>query len=127
MNVEKGLYYTKDHEWLRVEDEFAYIGITDFAQEQLGDIVYIELPEVDDEFDKDESFGSIESVKTAADLNMPVSGVIVEAKEDLNDEPELINDDAFENWIIKIKINDEAELEKLMGVSEYEEYISEEV
>ncbi len=127
MNVEKGLYYTKDHEWLRVEDEFAYIGITDFAQEQLGDIVYIELPEVDDEFDKDESFGSIESVKTAADLNMPVGGVVVEAKEDLNDEPELVNSDAFENWIIKIKINDEAELEELMGDAKYEEYISEEV
>lgn len=127
MNVEKGLYYTKDHEWLRVEDEFAYIGITDFAQEQLGDIVYIELPEVDDEFEKDESFGSIESVKTAADLNMPVGGVVVEAKEDLNDEPELVNSDAFENWIIKIKINDEAELEELMGDAKYEEYISEEV
>lgn len=127
MNVVKGLYYTKDHEWLRVEDEFAYIGITDFAQEQLGDIVYIELPEVDDEFDKDESFGSIESVKTAADLNMPVGGVVVEAKEDLNDEPELVNSDAFENWIIKIKINDEAELEELMGDAKYEEYISEEV
>lgn len=127
MNVEKGLYYTKDHEWLRVEDEFAYIGITDFAQEQLGDIVYIELPEVDDEFDKDESFGSIESVKTAADLNMPVGGVVVEAKEDLNDEPELVNSDAFENWIIKIKINDQAELEELMGDAKYEEYISEEV
>lgn len=127
MNVEKGLYYTKDHEWLRVEDEFAYIGITDFAQEQLGDIVYIELPEVDDEFDKDEAFGSIESVKTAADLNMPVGGVVVEAKEDLNDEPELVNSDAFENWIIKIKINDEAELEELMGDAKYEEYISEEV
>lgn len=127
MNVKKGLYYTKDHEWLRVEDEFAYIGITDFAQEQLGDIVYIELPEVDDEFDKDESFGSIESVKTAADLNMPVGGVVVEAKEDLNDEPELVNSDAFENWIIKIKINDEAELEELMGDAKYEEYISEEV
>lgn len=127
MNVVKGLYYTKDHEWLRVEDEFAYIGITDFAQEQLGDIVYIELPEVDDEFDKDEAFGSIESVKTAADLNMPVGGVVVEAKEDLNDEPELVNSDAFENWIIKIKINDEAELEELMGDAKYEEYISEEV
>lgn len=126
MKVEKGLYYTEDHEWLRVEDEFGYVGISDFAQHQLGDIVYIELPDVDDEFDKEEAFGSIESVKTAADLNMPVAGVVVEVNEELNDAPESVNDDAFGSWIIKIKINDESEIEELMGDSEYEDFVSEE-
>lgn len=126
MKVEKGLYYTEDHEWLRVEDEFGYVGISDFAQHQLGDIVYIELPDVDDEFDKEEPFGSIESVKTAADLNMPVGGVVVEVNEELNDAPESVNDDAFGSWIIKIKINDESEIEELMGDSEYEDFVSEE-
>lgn len=126
MKVEKGLYYTEDHEWLRVEDEFGYVGISDFAQHQLGDIVYIELPDVDDEFDKEEAFGSIESVKTAADLNMPVGGVVVEVNEELNDAPESVNDDAFGSWIIKIKINDESEIEELMGDSEYEDFVSEE-
>ena len=126
MKVEKGLYYTEDHEWLRVEDEFGYVGLSDFAQHQLGDIVYIELPDVDDEFDKEEAFGSIESVKTAADLNMPVGGVVVEVNEELNDAPESVNDDAFGSWIIKIKINDESEIEELMGDSEYEDFVSEE-
>lgn len=126
MKVEKGLYYTEDHEWLRLEGEHAYVGISDFAQHQLGDIVYIELPDVDDEFEKAEAFGSIESVKTAADINMPVGGVIVEVNEELNDAPESVNDDAFGSWLVKIKVNDEAEVEELMGDSEYEDFIAEE-
>ena len=126
MKVEKGLFYTEDHEWLRVEGEFGYVGLSDFAQEQLGDIVYIELPEVDDEYDKGEDFGSVESVKTAADINMPVGGTIVEVNEELNDSPEVVNEDAYGSWIVKIKIADEAEVEELMGDEDYEKFAAEE-
>lgn len=93
MKVLKDLYYTKDHEWLRVDGDEAYIGITDFAQDSLGDIVYVELPEVDDEFNKEEAFAAVESVKAASDVYMPVDGRIVEVNEALLDEPNLLNDD----------------------------------
>lgn len=126
MAVLKNLYYTEDHEWLKVSGKEAYIGITDFAQEQLGDIVYVELPEVDDELDKEEAFSAIESVKAASDIYMPVDGRIIEVNEELLDAPELINTDAYENWIVKIELKDESQLEELMTSEEYEELIAEE-
>lgn len=127
MSVLKNLYYTRDHEWLKVKGNEAYIGITDFAQEQLGDIVYVELPEVEDELDKDDTFSAIESVKAASDIYMPVDGIVLEVNEELLDAPELINTDAYENWIVKIQLTDEAQLEELLTSEEYEEYIAEEV
>ena len=126
MNVLKNLYYTEDHEWLKVNGNEAYIGITDFAQEQLGDIVYVELPEIDDELDKDDVFSAIESVKAASDIYMPVDGKILEINEELLDAPELINTDAYENWIVKIGLTDESQLEELLTSEQYEEFIAEE-
>lgn len=126
MKVIKGLYYSEDHEWVRLEGEEAYIGITDYAQEELGDIVYVELPEVDDEFEEDDEFAAIESVKAASDVYIPVSGKVIEINEELIDSPELLNEDAFENWIIKLELEDRSELESLMSSEEYEEFISEE-
>lgn len=126
MKVLKDLYYTNDHEWLKVNGNQAYIGITDFAQEQLGDIVYVELPELDDELVKDDAFSAIESVKAASDIYMPVDGTIVEVNEELLDAPELINTDAYENWIVKIELSDKSQLDDLMTSEEYEELIAEE-
>lgn len=123
--VEKGLLYTEDHEWLRIEDGFGYVGLTDFAQHQLGDIVYIELPDVDEEYEVGESIGSVESVKTAADINIPVSGVVVEVNEDLDAEPEKVNAEPYETWICKIKLNDTAEAEDLMTDAQYEDFCEE--
>lgn len=127
MNVIKGLYYSDDHEWVRLEGDEAYLGITDYAQEQLGDIVYVELPEVDDEIEEEEMFSAVESVKAASDIYMPVDGKIVEVNEELLDNPELINEDAFENWIVKVKLSDKSQLDELMSSEEYEEFTSEEV
>lgn len=126
MKVVKDLLYTEDHEWLKVEGDTAYIGITDFAQNQLGDIVYVELPEVGDEIEKEDVFSAIESVKAASDSYMPVDGEVLEVNEELEDAPELLNTDAFENWIIKIRLTDESQLDDLMSSGEYEEYIAEE-
>lgn len=118
--VIEGLYYCESHEYVKVEGEFGYIGITDYAQEQLGNVVYVDMPEVDDEFSAEDVFGAVESVKAASDLCMPVSGVVVEINEALEDEPELINQDAFGNWIIKVKLTDPAELDSLMGAEAYQ-------
>jgi glycine cleavage system H protein len=118
--VIEGLYYSESHEYVRVDGEYGYVGITDYAQEQLGNVVYVDMPEVDDEVTAGEDFGAVESVKAASDLISPVSGVVVEINEDLEDQPELINQDAFENWIMKVKIADSSELESLMSASEYE-------
>ncbi|HLS53652.1 MAG TPA: glycine cleavage system protein GcvH [Tissierellaceae bacterium] len=127
MKVLKDLYYTDEHEWLKVEDGEALIGITDYAQDQLGDIVYVELPEVEDEISKDEGFAAVESVKAASDIYMPVDGRIIEVNEELLDSPELLNDEPYETWIVKIELTDEAQLDDLMTSEEYEEYTSEEV
>lgn len=127
MKVLKDLYYTKDHEWLRVDGDEAYIGITDFAQDSLGDIVYVELPEVDDEFNKEEAFAAVESVKAASDVYMPVDGRIVEVNEALLDEPNLLNDDPYKNWIVKIEIADKSQLDELMTSDDYEKHLEEEV
>ncbi|MBR1889823.1 MAG: glycine cleavage system protein GcvH [Alloprevotella sp.] len=119
--VKKDFLYSESHEYVRVDGEFAYIGITDFAQEQLGNVTYVEFPEVGDEVSAGTEFGSVESVKAASDLNSPVSGEVVEVNEALEDEPELINQDAFENWIIKVKLSDKAELENLLTPEAYAE------
>ncbi|HBH13848.1 MAG: Glycine cleavage system H protein [Clostridiales bacterium 38_11] len=126
MKILEGLYYAKSHEWLRIEDGEAYIGISDFAQHELGDIVFVDLPSVGDEFDAQDSFGAVESVKAANDVYMPVSGVILEVNEILEESPELINEDAYENWIIKIRIKDKSDIEVLMTALQYEEHIQEE-
>ncbi len=118
--VIEGLYYAESHEYVKVEGEYGYIGITDYAQSQLGNVVYVDMPEVGDEVTAGEDFGAVESVKAASDLISPISGEIVEINEALEDEPELLNADAFENWIIKVKLSDKSELEGLMGAAAYE-------
>lgn len=126
MKVAKGLYYTKDHEWVKVEGNLAYVGVADYAQHHLGDIVYVELPEVDDEIEKEEAFSAVESVKAASDVYMPVSGKVVEVNEELIDDPALLNADPYENWMIKIEMANKAELEELMTSEDYEKFLAEE-
>ena len=112
--VIEGLYYSESHEFVRVEGDFGFVGITDYAQNALGNVVYVDMPEVDDEVEAGEEFGAVESVKAASDLYSPVSGTVVEVNEALEDQPELINQDAFENWIIKVELSDKSELDNLM-------------
>ena len=117
--VIEGLYYSESHEYVKVEGEFAYVGITDYAQNALGNVVYVDLPEVDDEVEADEDFGAVESVKAASDLISPVSGTVVEVNEALEDK---LNEDPFENWIIKVQLSDTAELDNLMDAQGYEDF-----
>lgn len=117
--VIEGLYYAESHEYVKVDGDYGYIGITDYAQHALGNIVYVDMPEVDDEVEAGEDFGAVESVKAASDLISPVSGTVVEINEALEDNPELINKDAFANWIIKISLSDKSELENLMDAAVY--------
>ena len=119
--VIEGLYYSESHEYVKVEGEFGYVGITDYAQEQLGNVVYVDMPEEGDEVEAGAEFGAVESVKAASDLLSPVSGEVVEVNTALEDEPELINQDAFANWIIKVKLSDPSELECLMDAAAYRE------
>ena len=119
VNVLEGLYYSESHEYVRVEGDFGYIGITDYAQNALGNVVYVDMPDVDDEVSAGEEFGAVESVKAASDLMSPVTGVVVEVNEALEDQPELINQDAYENWIIKVSIADKSELDSLMDAKAY--------
>ena len=114
-----GLRYADSHEWVKLEGDIATIGITDYAQHALGSIGYVDMPEVGDEVTAGEDFGAVESVKAASDLISPVTGEVVEINEALEDSPELINQDAFENWIMKVKINDPAELDALMDAEAY--------
>ena len=120
-----GLYYSESHEFVKVEGDFGYVGITDYAQHELGNVVYVDMPEVDDEVTAGEEFGAVESVKAASDLMCPVSGTVVEVNEALEDEPGLINKDAFENWIIKVELSDKSELENLMDAAAYKAFINE--
>ena len=117
--VLEGLYYSESHEYVRVEGDFGYIGITDYAQNALGNVVYVDMPDVDDEVSAGEEFGAVESVKAASDLMSPITGVVVEVNEALEDQPELINQDAYENWIIKVEISDKSELDSLMDAKAY--------
>ena len=116
----EGLYYSESHEWVKVEGNIAIVGITDFAQHAMGDLSYVDMPEVDDELEKGEEFGAVESVKAASDLYSPVSGTVIEINEELEDAPELLNQDAFANWIIKVEMSDPSELEALMDAAAYE-------
>ena len=117
-----GLYYSESHEYVKVEGDFGFIGITDYAQHELGNVVYVDMPEVDDEVTAGEEFGAVESVKAASDLMSPVSGTVVEVNDALEDEPGLINKDAFENWIIKVELSDKSELDALMDAAAYEAF-----
>ena len=121
----EGLYYAESHEYVRVEGEYGYVGITDYAQHELGNVVYVDMPDVDDEVTAGEDFGAVESVKAASDLISPVSGVVVEVNEALNDSPELVNTDSYENWIIKVQLSDASEVENLMSADAYEAMINE--
>ncbi len=124
--VLKGLYYSESHEWVKVEGNVAIVGITDYAQHALGNIVYVDMPEVDDEVAKEEDFGAVESTKAASDLISPVSGNVIEVNEALQDNPELINENAFENWIMKVEMSDASELEGLMDAAAYEAFCANE-
>lgn len=118
----EGLFYSESHEWVKVDGETAIIGISDHAQQAMGNIVYVDMPEEDDEVTANEDFGAVESVKAASDLISPVSGVVVEVNEALADAPELLNKDAYENWIIKVKMDDPEELKNLMDAAAYEKF-----
>ena len=125
MNVPKNLKYTNDHEWIKEDGEIATIGITDFAQGELGDIVYVEVDTLEETLDKEEVFGTVEAVKTVSDLFMPISGEILEFNESLETNPEKVNDNPYEDgWMIKIKISDASELEDLLSPEDYENTIS---
>ena len=118
----EGLFYSESHEWVKVDGETAIIGISDHAQQAMGNIVYVDMPEEEDEVPANEDFGAVESVKAASDLISPVSGVVVEVNEALADAPELLNKDAYENWIIKVKMDDPEELKNLMDAAAYEKF-----
>jgi len=117
--VLEGLYYSESHEYVKVEGNIGFVGISDYAQHALGNVVYVDMPDVDDEVSAGEEFGAVESVKAASDLIAPVTGVVVEVNEALEDQPELINQDAYENWIIKVELSDKAELSNLMDAKAY--------
>ena len=117
--VMEGLYYSESHEYVRVEGNFGFIGISDYAQNALGNVVYVDMPDVDDELSAGEEFGAVESVKAASDLIAPVTGVVLEVNEALEDQPELINQDAYENWIVKVELSDKTELDNLMDAKAY--------
>lgn len=124
MNIPAELKYTKDHEWVKIEGNIALVGITDFAQSELGDIVFVDVDSVDDELEAGEVFGSVEAVKTVSDLYLPVSGKVIEFNEELESEPELVNSDPYgKGWIIKLEIADGADLSELLTAEQYQEVI----
>ena len=124
MNIPANLKYTKDHEWVSLEDDIATVGITDFAQKELGDIVYVEVETLDQTLDQDEVFGTVEAVKTVSDLFLPVSGEVVEFNENLETEPELVNTDPYAaGWMIKVKVADTAQVDALLTADQYKELI----
>ncbi len=127
MEFPEDFKYSKEHEWVLVEGNVATIGITDYAQDQLGDIVFVELPAIGDKVSKEDAFGVVESVKAVSDIYAPVSGKVLEVNDDLPDNPEMINEDPYgDGWMIKIEISDVDELQDLMSSTEYEEYVAEE-
>ena len=117
--IVEGLLYSDSHEWVKVDGDIAIIGVTDYAQAEMGDITYVDLPEVDDEVSKGEDFGALESVKASSELYSPVSGTVVEVNGALEDAPELVNEDAFANWIIKVEMSDKGELDSLLDAAAY--------
>ena len=123
--IVEGLYYAESHEYVRIEGEYGYVGITDYAQHELGNVVYVDMPDVDDEVEAGSDFGAVESVKAASALISPVSGTVVEVNEALNDQPELVNADPYANWIIKVQLSDASEVENLMDAAAYKAAIGE--
>ena len=117
-----GLFYSESHEYVKVEGNIGYIGISDYAQYALGNVVYVDMPDVDDEIEAGEEFGAVESVKAASDLFAPVSGTVVEVNDALDDQPELINQDPYENWIVKVELSDKSQLDNLMDAKAYAKY-----
>lgn len=120
--VIKGLFYSESHEYVKVEGNIGYVGISDYAQHALGNVVYVDMPDVDDEIEAGSEFGAVESVKAASDLIAPVSGVVIEVNEKLDDQPELINQDPYGNWIVKVEMSDKTELDSLMEAGAYEAF-----
>ena len=126
MAVPSELKYSKEHEWVKVEGNTVTIGITEYAQGELGDIIFVELPEVDDEINEGDTFGSVESVKTVSELYAPVSGKVLESNEELEDSPEFVNESPYEKaWMVKVELSDESQLEELMSAEQYSEMIGE--
>lgn len=126
MNIPENLKFTKDHEWLKIEGDIAFVGITDYAQSQLGDVAFVDVTTVGETLDKEESIGTIEAVKTVSDVFMPVSGEILELNEQLEGDPALINNDPYgEGWIVKIRLTDMSDLEELLDAAGYEALINE--
>ena len=124
MNIPSNLRYTKEHEWIRVEGDVAYVGITDYAQSELGEIVFVDINTEGETLAQDEVFGSVEAVKTVSDLNMPVTGEVLEINESINDQPELVNNDPYgEGWMIKISVSNPEELETLLDATGYQAHI----
>ena len=124
MEIPEGLKFSKEHEWVLVEDQVAIIGITEYAEQELGDVVYVELPEVGEKIVKDDPFGAVESVKAVSDIYAPVSGTVVEVNDTLPDSPETINDDPYgDGWLIKVEMTDKDDLKDLMSAEEYAEYV----
>ena len=121
----EGLKYSESHEWVKVEGNIALVGVSDYAQKEMGDITYVDMPDVDDEVSAGEEFGALESVKASSDLISPVSGVVVEVNSELEDAPEKVNEDAFANWIIKVEMSDASELDALMDAAAYKDFIGE--
>ena len=123
--IKAGLKYSESHEWVKVEGNVAVVGVSDFAQKEMGDITYVDMPEVDDEVVAGEEFGALESVKASSDLIAPVSGTVVEVNEELADAPEKVNEDAYGSWIIKVEMSDSSELDKLLDAAAYKDLIGE--
>ena len=121
----EGLKYSESHEWVKAEGNIALVGVSDYAQKEMGDITYVDMPDVDDEVTAGEEFGALESVKASSDLISPVSGVVVEVNSELEDAPEKVNEDAFANWIIKVEMSDKCELDALMDAAAYKDFIGE--
>ncbi|MBR4739716.1 MAG: glycine cleavage system protein GcvH [Bacteroidales bacterium] len=123
--IVEGLKYSESHEWVKVEGNVAVVGVSDFAQKEMGDITYVDLPDVDDEVEAGEEFGALESVKAASELISPVSGKVIEVNEELEDTPEKVNEDAYASWIIKVEMSDPSELDALMDAAAYKKHIGE--
>ena len=123
--IAEGLKYSESHEWVKVEGNIAVIGVSDYAQKEMGDITYVDMPDVDDTVNAGEEFGALESVKASSDLISPVSGTVVEVNEELEDAPEKVNEDAFGSWIIKVEMSDASELDSLMDAAAYKAFIGE--
>ncbi|HHW71365.1 MAG TPA: glycine cleavage system protein GcvH [Clostridiales bacterium] len=126
MEIKENLKYSRDHEWVKIEGDKVYIGITDYAQDSLGDVVFVELPEVGDTFDAGDDFAVVESVKAASDIYTPVSGTVVEINEELENMPEMVNEAPYESWFIALEIDDPSELDSLMDWEEYQKFCEEE-